>query len=127
MEEPDQRKEFEAVSEKEKKNRTLLLQLALLIITILTTTIAGAEWMFGKSLFYGEPTLSVTELIAGLYFSVPFLAILTVHEFGHYLTARYYKVKVTLPFYLPLWLGFLPLLPSIGTMGAFRVVIVVAR
>jgi len=119
MEELDKREEFEAKNENVKKNRTLLLQLVLLIITIGTTTIAGAEWMFGKSLFYGNPTINAEELMAGLYFSFPFLGILTVHEFGHYLTARYYNVKVTLPYYLPLWLGFLPLIPSIGTMGAF--------
>lgn len=119
MEEVNKREEFEAKTKKDKKNRTLLLQLVLLIITISTTTIAGAEWMFGKSLFYGKPLLSSTEIMAGLYFSIPFLTILTVHEFGHYLMARYYKVKVTLPFYLPLWLGFIPYVPSIGTMGAF--------
>jgi Zn-dependent protease len=49
---------------------------------------------------------------------VPFLAYLTVHEFGHYFAAQWHKVKVTLPYYLPLWLGWLGG-PSIGTMGAF--------
>ena len=54
-----------------------------------------------------------------MYYSIPFLTILTVHEFGHYLTAKYHNVKVTLPFYIPLWLGFIPLPFTIGTAGAF--------
>ena len=54
----------------------------------------------------------------GLQFSIPFLAILTIHEFGHYVFSQKYKADVTLPLYIPVWLGFLGL-PSIGTMGAF--------
>jgi membrane-associated protease RseP (regulator of RpoE activity) len=38
-----------------------------------------------------------------------------VHEFGHYITARLYKIRLTLPYYIPFWLG----IGSIGTMGAF--------
>jgi membrane-associated protease RseP (regulator of RpoE activity) len=104
-------------SKRNRKNR--IIQLTLFIITIITTTFAGAEWMYGKSLLYGEELITSTELMAGLYFSLPFLTILTVHEFGHYLTARFYNVKVSLPYYIPLWLGFIPFAPSIGTMGAF--------
>ncbi len=104
--------------EENKSRRQLTIQIILFLVTIVTTTIAGAEWMFGKWLFYGEQYLTSSEILAGLYFSIPFLGILTVHEFGHFITARYYKVEVTLPFYLPLWLGFLPG-PSIGTAGAF--------
>lgn len=104
--------------ERSENGKKYLLHLLLFVVTLACTTIAGAEWMFGKSLFYGDALLSSSETIAGLYFSLPFLGILSVHEFGHYFTARYHKVKVTLPFYIPLWLGFLGL-PSIGTMGAF--------
>jgi len=89
-----------------------------LVVTLITTTIAGSEWMYGKSLFYGDTLLNTSEVLAGLYFSIPFLGILTVHEFGHYLTARRYRIPVTLPYYIPLWLGPF-LMPSIGTMGAF--------
>ena len=41
---------------------------------------------------------STIIIIGEKYFSLPFLGILTVHEFGHYFTARYHKVKTTLPF-----------------------------
>lgn len=101
-----------------KQQKTLIIQIVLFILTVIGTTIAGAEWIHGKSLFFGEESLTSYEVITGLYYSIPFLGILTAHEFGHYLTAKYYKVKVTLPFYIPLWLGFL-LMPSLGTMGAF--------
>ena len=94
------------------------IHLILFVITLITTTIAGAEWMTGRSLFYGPKTITADQIVAGLQFSIPFLLILTCHEFGHYFVAQYHKVKVTLPYYIPLWLGFVPFLPSIGTMGA---------
>jgi len=101
---------------KEKRSRPWIYPL-LFVITLITTTLAGAEWMYGKMLYF-EPRLTLAQLVSGISFSFPFLAILTVHEFGHYLTARYYHVKVTLPFYIPLWLGFIGI-PSFGTGGAF--------
>lgn len=104
--------------EKNKYKKIHIIQLILFIVTLILTTISGAEWMFGKWFVYGESRLSTSELLAGLYFSVPFLGILTVHEFGHYLTAKYYKVNVMLPFFIPMWFGFIPA-PSIGSMGAF--------
>lgn len=104
--------------ELDKKKKTQVIQLILFIATGIGTTIAGAEWMYGKSLLFGDVLITSSELVTGLYFSIPFLGILTAHEFGHYLTAKHYNVKVTLPFYIPLWLGFVPM-PSIGTMGAF--------
>ena len=98
------------------------LHLLLFSITLITTTLAGAEWRYGKLFFLGPGgfngtgTLSWAEFTGGLYFSLPFLGVLTVHEFGHYFTARYYKTKVTLPYYIPLWFG---ITSAIGTMGAF--------
>jgi membrane-associated protease RseP (regulator of RpoE activity) len=115
--------------------RTYLIQGVLFIVTIITTTLAGAEWIFGNIFsfvydFYAslggiETTktaeiesklLSWPQFIQGFHFSIPFLAILTIHEFGHYFVAKAHQVKVTLPFYIPMWFG-IP--QSIGTMGAF--------
>ncbi|WP_266202463.1 site-2 protease family protein [Pontibacter kalidii] len=98
------------------------LHLLLFCLTLVTTTIAGAEWRYGKLFFLGPEgfswtgTLSWAEFLGGLYFSLPFLGVLTVHEFGHYFTARYYRTAVTLPYYIPLWFG---ITSSLGTMGAF--------
>ncbi|TDB66765.1 site-2 protease family protein [Arundinibacter roseus] len=96
--------------------RTLLLQLSLFVLTLITTTLAGAEWMFGNSFVLVEKALGWDEFWQGLHFSIPFLFILTVHEFGHYFTAKAHQVEVTLPYYIPLWFG---ISQSIGTMGAF--------
>lgn len=94
------------------------LHLLLFVITLISTTLTGAEWTTGRSFIYGKELLGWSDFWQGLYFSVPFLGILTAHEFGHYFTARYYKIKASLPYYIPVWLGFLPSI-SIGTMGAF--------
>lgn len=103
-----------------KKQKQLLIHIALFLVTFIATTIAGAEWMYSKYVLWvpDEALMTWSDFIGGLHFSVPFLLILTVHEFGHYFTARYHKIDVTLPFYIPMWLGFI-LAPSFGTMGAF--------
>lgn len=103
----------------EPRVKSYLLYVSLFLITLLTTTVAGAEWMTGRFFFIGEQSLKLPEIWQGLYFSLPFLGVLTVHEFGHYLTARAYRVRVSLPYYIPLWLGWIPGLSSLGTMGAF--------
>ncbi|WP_235958276.1 site-2 protease family protein [Flammeovirga agarivorans] len=89
--------------------------LLLFILTVMATTFAGAEWIYGKSVLFSE--LTPEEWKGSLMYSIPFVGILTIHEFGHYFTAKYYKLKVTLPYFLPVW--FLSLGPSLGTFGAF--------
>ncbi|MCK8490840.1 site-2 protease family protein [Spirosoma sp. RP8] len=100
------------------RTKTYLLQGGLFLITLITTTMSGAEWMYGRLFipFENMPTLGWKEFVDGFQFSIPFLAILTVHEFGHYFTARANNVRVSLPYYIPLWLG---IGQSIGTLGAF--------
>ncbi|MFN3403115.1 MAG: site-2 protease family protein [Cytophagaceae bacterium] len=88
------------------KNKSRAIQIALFLATLLSTTLTGA---FHQS---GDP-FNFSNLPSGLYFSLSFLAILTIHEFGHYLTARYYKANVSLPYFIP----FIPVV--LGTMGAF--------
>lgn len=79
---------------------------------MVTTTIAGAEWTFQRSIFMED--YSWSDFLSGLPFSISFIGILTIHEFGHYFMARYHGIKVSLPYYIPL-----PPFPlSIGTMGA---------
>jgi membrane-associated protease RseP (regulator of RpoE activity) len=95
-----------------KETRRILLQILLFIVTFITTTFAGAEWTHGRSVLAGDFTWN--DFVGGMEYSIPFLLILTVHEFGHYFTAIYYNVKSSLPYYIP----FPPLPFSIGTMGA---------
>ncbi|GAA4404051.1 site-2 protease family protein [Nibrella viscosa] len=100
------------------RTKAYLVHGSLFLLTLITTTLAGAEWMYGRLFipFGDAPTLGWSEFWSGMQFSVPFLAILTVHEFGHYFTAKANQVRVTLPYYIPLWFG---LGQSIGTLGAF--------
>ncbi|KQS30807.1 site-2 protease family protein [Dyadobacter sp. Leaf189] len=115
--------------------RTYLIQAILFIVTVITTTLAGAEWIFGnifsfvydffaflggvdaaKSIEAESRLMGWEQFKQGFHFSIPFLAILTIHEFGHYFVGRAHQVKVTLPYYVPMWFGFSQ---SIGTLGAF--------
>jgi membrane-associated protease RseP (regulator of RpoE activity) len=92
------------------------IQILLFIATLFTTTLAGAEWIFGKSFFFQSDIMGWAEFKRGLWFSIPFLGFLTTHEFGHYFMAKIRKIKVSLPYYIP---GWFVVLTSIGTFGAF--------
>jgi Zn-dependent protease len=100
----------------EKNTRYYAKKILLFVLTFITTTLAGSEWVTNRILFY-SPDYSWADFLAGMEYSIPFLFILTVHEFGHFFTAKYHKVEVTLPNYIPGWLGFLSIM-SFGTFGA---------
>jgi membrane-associated protease RseP (regulator of RpoE activity) len=97
--------------------------LGLFLLTLYTTSVAGAEWVTGNR-FFVEDQLgslhrtdwvpSTADLVRGLPYALSFLGILTVHEFGHYFAARWHRVRVTLPYYIPFLNGVL----DIGTFGA---------
>ena len=113
---------------------------SLLVLTIITTTLAGIT-LAAPSLQPPEPPLAtpldyllyiplsyiywLAELLSyslahphliaqGITFSACLLAILFSHEMGHYLACRYYKVDATLPYFIPAPPMFLA-----GTFGAF--------
>lgn len=88
------------------KVKTYLIHIGLFLVTFCTCTFFSAHFLLPK-------LESTNEIIfTGIKFSIPFLLILTVHEFGHYITARLYKIKASLPY-------FIPFIGLIGTMGAF--------
>ncbi len=94
------------------KLKTSLIHASLFIVTFITTTLAGAEWTHGKNILAGD--YSWADFYSGLPYSICFLSILTAHEFGHYFTAIYNRVKTSLPYYIPL-----PPIPMmLGTLGA---------
>jgi membrane-associated protease RseP (regulator of RpoE activity) len=99
-----------------KTRKRHLIQAALFAVTVITTTLAGAELMYGKYLLFSEGGISIEEFFGGFQYSFAFLLFLTVHEFGHYITARLYQIRVTLPYYIPLYFFGVGL--SIGSMGA---------
>jgi membrane-associated protease RseP (regulator of RpoE activity) len=78
----------------------LLFHLLLLGLTVLTTTSAVGLFMLGG-------------LIKGAVYSFTVLSILGAHEMGHYIACRWYGVRATLPYFIPV-----PL-PPVGTFGAF--------
>ncbi|MBI3958489.1 MAG: site-2 protease family protein [Chloroflexi bacterium] len=97
-----------------------LINLLLFVVTVLSTLFVGVLYGVDVGL---DPNAGILELmwqilttpdllVKGLPFAVTLLGILTAHEFGHYFAARYHKVAVTLPYFLPMPLGF-------GTLGAF--------
>lgn len=98
--------------------RRYLLHLGLFLITLLTTTLTGVALRAGGLVeippyqLLLQPWPAVWEALRpGLWYSLPFLGVLTVHEFGHYFTARAYRIRTTLPFFIPFPFGF-------GTFGA---------
>ncbi len=85
------------------------LAVALLMITIFTTTLIGAE-MSGVS--SQDLQRNSQALLQGLPYSLGLIAILGCHEISHYLTAIHYKIRATLPYFIPV-----PFF--LGTFGAF--------
>lgn len=92
------------------------LHIVLFLLTFATTTLAGAEWVMGKSFFYHWNEMGWGELKRGLPYAAAFLGFLTVHEMGHFLVARWRRIQVTWPYYIPFWIV---ISTSIGTLGAF--------
>ena len=102
------------------------LHLLLGLVTLLSTSIAGA-YFSGRSPLDFTPVplggwwislpvgLSPSEVVPGLAFSVPLLLILFGHEMGHYLMARRHRMDVSPPYFIPSPHS----INLIGTFGAF--------
>jgi len=107
--------------------RPYWLHFLLLLLTIFTTLIVGAQLY--DNFRHGLPAFTLgnellplfhpkwiwqkpTRLLLGIPFSVTLMAILLAHEMGHFVLCEKYRVNATLPFFIPA-----PTL--IGTMGAF--------
>jgi membrane-associated protease RseP (regulator of RpoE activity) len=63
------------------------------------------------------PTIAAIQshpaiLLQGLPYALTLIFILGIHELGHYIVARYYKIRSTLPYFIPV-----PFF--LGTFGAF--------
>lgn len=85
------------------------LALLLLVATLVTTTWVGTTIAgIDPKALQSDPKL----LLQGLPYALGLMTILGIHELGHYLTARYYKIRTTLPYFIPV-----PFF--LGTFGAF--------
>ena len=80
--------------------------LVLIALTFLSTFYVGATQVLERT-----PT-SVDELATGWVFSVPLMAILLAHEFGHFFAGVYHRVDVSPPYFIPVPFFLL------GTLGA---------
>ena len=92
--------------------RSIYVNIAMLIVTFGTMTLAGVLDWASYADVPNDGILSVETILTGvLVFTLPLMAILGVHELGHYFMARRRKVAASLPF-------FIPSLPPFGTFGA---------
>src|SRR5262249_25703677 len=91
--------------------RQITVNALLFVITCLSTLIAGLSFAGSPPFAASRASWSAARFLAGLPFAFTLMAILGVHEFGHYVTARYYGAAVSLPYFIPAPLGF-------GTLGA---------
>ncbi len=82
----------------------------LFVLTLASMMAAGAMQQ-GVSPFHDVSGL--VHLVEGIPFAATLLLILTVHEFGHYFAARKWRVRASLPYFLPL-----PYVSFLGTLGA---------
>jgi membrane-associated protease RseP (regulator of RpoE activity) len=105
----------------QRKEKPIWIPITLLIATIVTTILTGSLLEIGYSDLWSLSTpmeiLQPKNLINGaLYFSVPLISILFIHEMGHYLTSKKYGISASFPYFIPIP----PILPgfNIGTFGA---------
>lgn len=84
---------------------------ALFLATLVSTMWVGSQHHAG---FLSDvaSTRPAPVFLQGAWYSLTILAILGVHELGHYYACRYYRIDASLPYFLPA-----PFLA--GTVGAF--------
>lgn len=88
------------------------LNALLFLLTLASTLFVGSQFSPNNMARTPYELFSPSNLLTGWPFAATLLGILAAHEFGHYFAARFHKVAVTLPFFIPMPLGF-------GTLGAF--------
>jgi len=102
------------IRKQKRKFKPVWVNVALLIATIITTTLAGSIQWVGISNGDILEIISANYLWNGLlYFSIPLLLILGIHEMGHYFASKKHKVDSSLPYFIPLPPPFI-----LGTFGA---------
>jgi len=94
--------------------RRLRVQATLYLLTACTTFAAGVVGWQPMLLGFDDDVLarSGAEWPRGLLYMVAVMAVLTAHEAGHFIAARWHRIPATLPFFLPV-----PILLT-GTLGA---------
>lgn len=103
------------------KEKPVWINIILLIATIITTLITGSLLQLDYGDLQSVPNIFNVflpeNLLAGaLFFSLPLMSILFIHEMGHYYFSKRHNLRTSLPFFIPVP----PILPgfNIGTFGA---------
>ncbi len=110
-----------------RQRRRVLVPIILFLLTCASTFLAGATgWVPDEYIFFGNwwdstsPDFQLRTRLKilenwrdGLIYMGCVLAILLTHEMGHFIMTVVYRVRATLPLFIPL-----PFFTPIGTMGA---------
>lgn len=103
--------------EPEPRRHPIVRHIVLFALTVWTATMVGVAHYYGFQSDFNTtvlPELGWSSYLNGLWYAIAILAILSAHEFGHYLACVYYGVDASLPYFIPLPPPFL-----FGTLGAF--------
>jgi membrane-associated protease RseP (regulator of RpoE activity) len=103
--------------------RSLIVALALFVLTAFSTLAAGTQFASAYAAghapsfddffsAYFRPFVEPRLFLSGIPFACTLMGILLAHELGHYFACRHYRIQATYPWFIPA-----PTL--IGTLGAF--------
>ena len=110
------------IQKPKRKEKSIWINISLLIATIITTILTGSILNMGhfeiQSVANILDIFSINNLFIGtVFFALPLMSILFVHEMGHYFTSKKHGIKTSLPFFIPIP----PILPGFNSFVSFRI------
>ena len=109
------------IQKPKRRQKPLWTNLTLLIATVITTILTGSLLHIGASDLWSVSNVALVFapenlLYGAVFFSLPLMSILLIHEMGHYFISKRHGIATSLPYFLPIP----PILPgfNIGTFGA---------
>ncbi|UCH72478.1 MAG: site-2 protease family protein [Thermoplasmatales archaeon] len=104
-----------------RKEKSIWINIALLIATIITTILTGSILHIGETDIWSLSNITdifafKNIIIGAALFAFPLMSILFVHEMGHYYISKKHGISTSLPYFMPIP----PIIPgfNIGTFGA---------